>query len=654
MKRLTGSWILIVVFTLMVLISCGEDDDDDNDQTSDSDDDDNDNDDDQPPDAVTSASPGRASAILEQNHSGRQQVDCMTCHEDAHQNGFTDGQCVTCHGNNGASLRAAGHASKNCNECHANSHADQDFTENNCTACHKYEPTQGCPATEDYDVVVIGAGGGGLSAAAALSLAGLKVIVIEKHYKVGGYMTNFRRGDYRFEVSLHAINGLDDPEDAGELVRLGVFDRLDPVKADPMYRAVFPQTDIYVPSNMEDYKAMLKQMFPDQSDGIDLLFEDMVKSDKALNAVTRIVSDFNLDDLMILLSDPMATLRLLKYMNTNLDEFMDQYITDEKLKGIFLQLTNFLGGGPKDLQALFFMAMWGSYHQRGYYYVKGGSEAISDAMADVILENGGDIKLNTLVTKIVIENGRAVAVETENDACYNARYVVSNANAPDTFYHLVGTEYLPADYVTDLDNMEISVATMQIFMGVDHDFTEAFGSSHEIMVNASYDQNINYDYVYDGDPERAPFIIANYSVVDPSVAPAGKNVISMATYLPYDHKETWRWDQDYATYTQCKEEAAWVYIERAEEFLPGLGDHVEILEVGTPVTNEAFTLNPIGTVYGWSNTNEQATLRRLPQQTPIDNLVLAGAWTFPGGGQATVISSGCGAADMIIEKEAGN
>ena len=66
----------------------------------------------------------------------------------------------------------------------------------------------------DYEVIVIGAGGGGLAAATRLSLAGKKVLLIEQHSKVGGYMSSFERGDYTFEVSLHAINGLD-PETGG-------------------------------------------------------------------------------------------------------------------------------------------------------------------------------------------------------------------------------------------------------------------------------------------------------------------------------------------------------------------------------------------------------------------------------------------------------
>ena len=71
-------------------------------------------------------------------------------------------------------------------------------------------PVTARPVEENkYDAIVIGAGGGGLAAASKLALGGMKVLVIEQHSKVGGYMGNFERGDYTFEISLHAMDGLD-------------------------------------------------------------------------------------------------------------------------------------------------------------------------------------------------------------------------------------------------------------------------------------------------------------------------------------------------------------------------------------------------------------------------------------------------------------
>ena len=73
--------------------------------------------------------------------------------------------------------------------------------------------------------------------------------------------------------------------------------------------------------------------------------------------------------------------------------------------------------------------------------------------------------------------------------------------------------------------------------------------------------------------------------------------------------------------------------------------------MGSPRTMEHFTLNPKGAVYGWNNTPKQSMQKRLPQQTPVDNLYLAGAWTKPGHGISQVLRSGLQVADKIMAKE---
>jgi prolycopene isomerase len=77
------------------------------------------------------------------------------------------------------------------------------------------------------------------------------------------------------------------------------------------------------------------------------------------------------------------------------------------------------------------------------------------------------------------------------------------------------------------------------------------------------------------------------------------------------------------------------------------------MEVATPQTIWAFTLSPAGSMVGWDNTPAQTMTNRLPQETPIENLFLVGAWTFPGGGQSTVMNSGRSAARLVITAEEG-
>jgi len=608
-------------------------------------------------DVVTSASPGHDSSLLTISHAGLKNPACFSCHEDVHLGGFTNGQCVTCHGSNGAPHRGEGHHNANCRSCHQGVHTNLEFyADQDCTACHKYEPGITCPVTEDYDVVVIGAGGGGLSAAATLAKAGMNVVVIEKNYRVGGYMTRFHRGDYSFEASLHALNKIsldnaDDSKGTKALYELGLADSIQLVRADPMYRAIFPDITIDVPADIEKYEELLKNTFPAEAGNIEALFQEMDNVVMIVNAVTGLASGFNWGDLLTLIIHPGASIRTLLYINSPLKKMVERYIQDQKVIGIWEQLVFYLGIGPKDLQALYFLIMWNSYHNSGFYYVIGGSQAISDALAKKIVEHGGKIKLNTLATKIVIENGKATQVRTENDACFNARYVVSNANAPDTLLKMIGEEHLPVDYVEQLRKMEIGAATFQVFLGVDHDYRSYFPKTHEIFVNETFDQDESYQYTKEAVLEKVPLVITNYTVVDPTTAPEGKNTIVMTTYLPYSWQNTWHWKQGYKEYTEIKDEVGQVLVRRAEKVLPGLSENVEWMEFGSPVTNYAYCLNPEGAVYGWAHTPQQGTFNRLSMQTPIENVVLAGAWTYPGGGQAPVIQSGGIAASMILGKE---
>jgi all-trans-retinol 13,14-reductase len=646
---------MVACLSLILFCACAKDSGDDDDSSSDDDSDPaSDDAGDDGTDAVSSASPGKNANLLSESHSGWKKAECYDCHNDVHQGAFALGECVTCHGSNGATRRTAGHANADCRSCHADEHAASDFLEQHCAACHKYESGVECPVTEDYDVVVIGAGGGGLAAADILSQAGLKVALVEKHYKVGGYMTTFHRGDYTFEASLHAMDGLDAPQNSKsvtDFMRLGIYNRIEPLKSDPMYRAIFPTFSMDVPSDMTEYKNALKEMFPDEADGIDALFADMVTCDVVLTALSSMKSDFTFDALWTVLSNISGAVRLLRYLDMSLLEMASQYISDPNLLGLWMQLVTFLGDGPSNLQAVFFMAMWSGYHERGYYYITGGSRSVSEAMADIIRENGGVIKLNTLATKIVIEDGRAVQVRTKDDACLNTRYVVSNANAPSTLLDMIGEEYLPSDYVKRIKTMTLGAATLQVFLGVNKDFTSLFPGTHEIMINETVDQDESFGYIQSGNLDKVPIIIADYTVVDPTNAPAGKNSISLTTYMPYDWQQAWNWGKGYEQYKNFKTDAANVLIARAEKYLPGLSDSIEVMEVGTPVTNYAFSLNPGGTIFGWANTPEQATLHRIQSQTPIDNVLLAGAWTFPGGGQSAVIDSGCTAADAVLAKE---
>ncbi|UCD83743.1 MAG: NAD(P)/FAD-dependent oxidoreductase [Deltaproteobacteria bacterium] len=505
------------------------------------------------------------------------------------------------------------------------------------------------PEGGSYDVVVIGAGGGGVSAAAKLALGGMKVLVIEQHDKVGGYMSSFERGPYRFEVSLHAMDGLG----TKAFDDLGIENKVKKVKLDPAYRSAFPDFEFDVPADPELYRARLKEKFPHEAEGIDELFGDLELINYSMECLMKLRDKEDVGGtLWKILKKPWMFWPIIKYWNASCSEMMDDYIHDEKLISLFIQLMSYTGVGSDRVSGILFAMMWTSYHHNGFYYFEGGSQAVTKALAEVVEENGGDVLLSTLVTKIVIKDGKAVAVQTEDGKEFKGRYVVSNANAPSTFFELIGREHLPEDYVKRLESMTIGLSAFAVYLGVDYDYSETFPEGiHSYFINPGYNQAEVFKYYYEGIPEKAMFGLINYTMVDPTDAPEGKNVIAIVSIMPYDYKGDWYESVSYEKYHALKEEVAMKYIERSEKFLPGLREHIEVMEVGSPRTMEHYTLNPRGTIFGWEYSLEQSMLKRLPQETPIENLYLAGAWTFPGGGQSAVLMSGAEAARKILDRE---
>ncbi len=504
----------------------------------------------------------------------------------------------------------------------------------------------------EYDVVVVGAGGGGLSAAAKLAKEGMKVIVVEQHFQVGGYMSSFSRKGYTFEASLDAMDktGIDMFES------LGIKDKVTVVKLEDPYLAKFPGLNFQVPADADDYLKELQKTFPHEAEGIADLFDTLLSMNITMQNLMNMQDGKDVvSSIASLIFKPWHLWPLVKYWSSNCTDMMHDFVQDKKFIALFTQLMCYTGIDSDNVSGMLFAMMWNSYHYGGFYYFHGGSHAVTKALSEVVKENGGEVLMSHLVTKIVIEDGKAVAVKakdlnTKKMKEFKCRYVVSNANAPQTFFKLVGREYLPEDYTKRLETMTIGLPTYAVYLGVNHDYSKEM-ENHTIFDNPCFDQNKVFEYYHKGNAEKALYGLINYTMKDPTNAPKGKNVLALISIMPYDYKGDWYMSKGYDKYKALKLKVANTLIDRAEKHLPTIRKHVEVMEVATPLTNERYTLNPKGTIFGWEYSIDQSMLKRLPQETPIENLYLSGAWTFPGGGQSAVLISGVLCAKTILSAD---
>ncbi|BBO74239.1 amine oxidase [Desulfosarcina widdelii] len=501
-------------------------------------------------------------------------------------------------------------------------------------------PQQNKGMKNQYDVVVIGAGIGGLTCGAFLAKEGMSVLIAEQQSKPGGYCTSFLRNGFTFNVGFDFFVGAERGGMFDKLLdELGLKDEMQFVDLAPPSRIA--GSDYNLPlTPLEDLAAELKKMFPGDVQNIDTFFQDC----KAVTSEILALAEPSPDLLGIggkigvMIKFLFKSPNVKKYGGQSYREALKKYFKEPKLRAILASLDHYDPGwaATEPMKVVGFPA---------FQYPRGGSQALADVFSNGVKKHGGELALKSTITKIMVENGKAVGVQLGDGSRVNARYVVSNVDARQTFLQLIGEKYLTSKFVKELNNERLSAPVLLVSLGVDMDL-KAMGFDGTSIV---YNRSDNVDDVWGGDPEKCSLWIMMHSLRDPSHAPAGKATVQLMTQFPYNYMDYWKREMNGTRgkeYSEIKDALASKLIVAAEEVVPQLSKHIVCKDIATPLTFERYTSNSEGACYGWFP-GPKGKLRS--QKTPIKNLYQAGHWTFPGGSIFAVALSGRNAARLVLK-----
>ncbi|RZV39054.1 MAG: NAD(P)/FAD-dependent oxidoreductase [Chromatiales bacterium] len=511
-----------------------------------------------------------------------------------------------------------------------------------------------------HDIIVIGAGHNGLTAAAYLARAGKKVLVLERRDVVGGCAVTEEvdpelAPGCRVSTASYIASMLR-PTIIRDL-KLGAYG-LQMVACDPGVQAAFEDGDVVAWWGDEPrMRSELERIAPGDA-------ARFFETEDELKRLAAYLQPFFLEsppDLhargMRKVGELWKTWRrfygvtgdevsgLVRFLTGSLGEFLDRRFESDKLKRLILSNSLYgKHGGPYQpgtaMGLLFHLLSGGDAEQQAWQgHVIGGMGAITQALRAACEDLGVEIRTSAPVAQINIANGNATGVTLESGDVCDARLVVSNADPKRTFLGLVDTTELDADFRRDVANIRMDGPAGKVNFvlseeprvnGMPADRTKPQRSLFTLIPTLA-DAESNYNASQRGElPERLWVDCVLASNADETLAPAGRHVLTcFVQYLPYSLR-TGTWDNH-------RDLLGDRVTELLAKFAPNLPGSVVARRVYTPVDLEAtFGITEGNIFHGDISLEQMFFMRPLPRwahyRTPIDNLWLCGAGTHPGGG----------------------
>jgi phytoene dehydrogenase-like protein len=485
-----------------------------------------------------------------------------------------------------------------------------------------------------YDVIIVGAGVGGLSCAAVLAKKGQNVLVLDAQEEPGGVCQTSSIDGFRFEDGALWLPMAYLARDVFR--KLGAdFDRLVPtVKIDRSTRCILQDDEtIEFSPHIENVAQEIRRISPQDEDGFRSFMTEMSQRSATIDRLFyEKPADWRLlFDHSFWLNSP--------FLLESYDHLLKRFFKNEDIRRAFTWPTLYLGLHPADLPAAHALNNYGEITS-GYLYPVGGMGTLSRVLNDLALAEGVTIQLGVHVEKILVEERQVKGVRTDSGETLRTPIVVSNAHVRSTYLDLIGHEHLSRASIRRFEALQLGLSNIAVQLGLDYELDIPVINLPNPPPRSRATAFWND---FDGCMPQKLFPNVAIPPREARVAPPGCSVVTIVHDAPFE-LEKGDWDEN-------KEAIGERLIERVEQTTGlKLRGHILSKRIRTPDQLEKEHLLHQGAKYGlapgWRNAGPLLPKNR---SNLIDKLYLAGQTTQPGLGVASSMKSGTMTAELIIE-----
>ncbi len=477
---------------------------------------------------------------------------------------------------------------------------------------------------------------GGLVSAGLLAARGKKVVLFEKHEKVGGYVTGFMRDGFYFDATGAFVAAIQPGEAFHQILsQMGVVEDLSFIHIGDVWN-IYPGFDLRL--NYLDPSAHLESVrsrFPDLTDAID-----------AYEMLTRRLGQefltFEQSPLWRKLMLPFFFPTLLKYARKSHGEVIHQFFGENT--DIRLALSTLPTSLPPNLLSYPFVAvLWAKVLKNGVYYPKGGMKNLTETMARGIQAKGVEIVCNQEVRQIITRNRRAIGVLLSSGEQIHGDWIIANSNPYEIEARLSEPQPLYGK-MHRLNRFRLSHSAILFYIKIKQEHIPSdwpyFVSAH-----TTKDLEAMYQGLESGSLDAGMHVVITIpSLLDKSLAPAGFHSLKVLVHAPRAHLFIRKYGSEQA-FDKLRRH---IFTKIRNTTGLDLMACAESIEAAGPDVLERYTGNPGGAMYGLDAACGQVGPQRPPNRTAVKNLLCAGHYAQPSHGIVGAAMSGEFAARVVL------